>query len=1036
MKLFVTIIFLTALLSVTALADIIAVPGDQPTIQAGIDSASAGDTVLVADGTYPEQINFRGKAITVASHFILDGDTSHIAATSITGSTAAHPDSGSVVYFISGEDTTSILSGLSVSGGSGTVIPPVFTGDDRAGGGIYCFNSGAKITHCRISGNQISGVGHASGGGIFASAFTDFFYLVVTNSEIRNNTLNAGIITTGGGLMIGIRARLADNKILHNTSTSQGDVSGGALLANNFFGDWGAVRFSGNLVAHNQSFAGTAGSALAYFVVPEVTVRGNIIRNNSAGVGLFGWGAGLGFAMSDGLSLVEDNTILYNQAVGPEQRGGGLTSLITFGLRIQHNHIRHNQTAYGGGIATWFSSPVIMRNLIARNKAAYGGGIWLNRFPFAAPAAGSSDWRELKRALIELHRLDELAERLSPAAPQIPLQDPPLLNNTIADNSADIAGGGLHIPYGAPLMMNNLIWGNSAPADSQIAGAALVQYSDVQGGYSGLGNRAVDPIFTDSVYYYLHTQLSPVVDAGNPNPVYNDTPDPLNPGLPLWPALGGLRNDMGAYGGHPSMPLQVSTLFGPQFRAFVERVNGLPSPQRPAVVDSFMNAVPAFPFIEEGNVAYFLYRGTPSSINLAGDMNGWTTQGYAFSRLADTDLWYWEDAYEADARLDYKFVLNGSTWILDPLNPRQVSGGFGPNSELAMPGYIDPPEILNYPAIPHGSIEDTLFHSNFLNNSRTVRIYLPPSYDPAGSDSFPVALFHDGGEYLTLGSAKNVLDYLIAEQRIQPLIAVFVPPVNRDNEYAFTQTVPYTSFILQELMPYVDGAYRTRHAPDQRLMAGLSFGGLITTEICYGHPEAFGLLGLYSPAYWPKDGEVINNMVGGPVKDLKIYMDWGTYEASILLDGQQLKDILPALSYEMTWYQWHEGHSWGSWRAHLDLSLEYFFPGSALGIDETAILPQQMHLAQNYPNPFNPETVIRYQLSVVSDVKLEVYNLLGQKIATLIDARQGAGEYRVRWDGRDRHGSPVGSGVYFYRLSANGNNSAATVQTRKMILLR
>ncbi|MCB0316007.1 MAG: hypothetical protein KDH84_22600, partial [Calditrichaeota bacterium] len=73
-------------LTVYLRADIIHIPGDQPTIQAGISAASDGDTVLVAEGIYIENINYLGKAITVASHFLMDGDTSHISATVIDGS--------------------------------------------------------------------------------------------------------------------------------------------------------------------------------------------------------------------------------------------------------------------------------------------------------------------------------------------------------------------------------------------------------------------------------------------------------------------------------------------------------------------------------------------------------------------------------------------------------------------------------------------------------------------------------------------------------------------------------------------------------------------------------------------------------------------------------------------------------------------------------------------------------------------------------------------------------------------------------------
>lgn len=97
-------------------------------------------------------------------------------------------------------------------------------------------------------------------------------------------------------------------------------------------------------------------------------------------------------------------------------------------------------------------------------------------------------------------------------------------------------------------------------------------------------------------------------------------------------------------------------------------------------------------------------------------------------------------------------------------------------------------------------------------------------------------------------------------------------------------------------------------------------------------------------------------------------------------------------------------------------------------------LPESITLAQNYPNPFNPETVIRYTIARglgQAPVRLEVYNLLGQKINTLVQQAQPAGSYTVTWNGRSERGNPVPSGVYIYRLTA-GN----TVESRKMTLLR
>ena len=105
-----------------------------------------------------------------------------------------------------------------------------------------------------------------------------------------------------------------------------------------------------------------------------------------------------------------------------------------------------------------------------------------------------------------------------------------------------------------------------------------------------------------------------------------------------------------------------------------------------------------------------------------------------------------------------------------------------------------------------------------------------------------------------------------------------------------------------------------------------------------------------------------------------------------------------------------------------------------VGVDEAEAppaIPERFYLSQNYPNPFNPTTEIRYALPKDSRVRLEIYNVLGQKVRTLVNESQKAGYYRVCWDGKSQGGQMVASGIYFYRINAEGFNS-----TKKMILLR
>ncbi|MCK4654915.1 MAG: PKD domain-containing protein [Candidatus Cloacimonetes bacterium] len=165
-------VFIFILLSSFLYATIINVPADQPTIQAGINAAVNSDTVLVQPGTYLENINFNGKLITVGSLFLTTQDTTYISQTIIDGNSI-----GSVVTFGSGEDSSTVLCGFTITNGSATF-----------GGGIYCYNSSPSLSDLIIMNNW----GDGTGGAICCKTYS--------NPTIDNVIIKGNSAVSGGGV--------------------------------------------------------------------------------------------------------------------------------------------------------------------------------------------------------------------------------------------------------------------------------------------------------------------------------------------------------------------------------------------------------------------------------------------------------------------------------------------------------------------------------------------------------------------------------------------------------------------------------------------------------------------------------------------------------------------------------------------------------------------------------------------------------------------------------------------------------------------
>ena len=216
-----------ALLNATLLwSTIIRVPADKPAVQSAIDASKNGDTVVVNSGTYYENICFRGKRIVLTSRYYEASDTSFISSTILNGSAAINSDTGSVVRIINGEDSTAVLQGFTITGGSGTNWRDEHgAGVYREGGGVLTAFSAPTIKFNVIVRNVVaknSKVVSAGGGGIRAGD---------GNPTINNNVIAENTGRYGAGVVLNYTGAMLRNNLLCDNSGGE-DYGGGALWIN------------------------------------------------------------------------------------------------------------------------------------------------------------------------------------------------------------------------------------------------------------------------------------------------------------------------------------------------------------------------------------------------------------------------------------------------------------------------------------------------------------------------------------------------------------------------------------------------------------------------------------------------------------------------------------------------------------------------------------------------------------------------------------------------------------------------------------
>jgi enterochelin esterase-like enzyme len=337
------------------------------------------------------------------------------------------------------------------------------------------------------------------------------------------------------------------------------------------------------------------------------------------------------------------------------------------------------------------------------------------------------------------------------------------------------------------------------------------------------------------------------------------------------------------------------------------------------------------PFVFDDTVV-FLYRGEAERIEWLGSFSNWTIyrNDWQGERIGDSDIWTLTQKLPPDGRFEYRIVLNRNEWILDPANPHTVVLPYDldPNSILTMPDFHVDEVLTPRTDIEHGSLSPNIpFDSKAMRYPINYQVYLPANYE--NLSDLPTIYVTDGNahaapEYVGM---VTVLDNMIADGTITPVIAVFIDPIDveqpgvnrRDSQYNMNPR--FGAFVTTELIPIIDSNYKTNPHASARLILGASLGGLNAGFFGLEYSDWFGLVGMQSPEESPT---ILRHLSEAERTPVKIFITAGKPEYGDY-DIQPLRDVLDAKGYTYDFIIVNEGHTVGNYSNQLNDVLLYFF---------------------------------------------------------------------------------------------------------------
>jgi enterochelin esterase-like enzyme len=377
-------------------------------------------------------------------------------------------------------------------------------------------------------------------------------------------------------------------------------------------------------------------------------------------------------------------------------------------------------------------------------------------------------------------------------------------------------------------------------------------------------------------------------------------------------------------------------------------------------LDSFWQALSAqgTPLIEPNqedadfSFVTFLWRGTAEtkSVIVQVPVDGSGQDEHNMARLLDTDLWYATFRLRNDYRAAYKFIVNESfepeqtVEKPDPLNsntfiePKDEERSDHTEDDIdsivALPDAPPQPWTVPRPEGAKGKVERHLFHGHILNNERRIWVYTPPEYKKSG-DPYGLLVVLDGRFFTFAIRAPMILDNLLADRRIPPLVAVMVDNpghtwqqsmVIREKELSCYPL--FSRFLTQEVVPWLQQNYHITADPMKTFLAGGSNGGLAAAFTGLQQPDTFGNIIALSGSFWWKPGDegewewLARQFALSPLLPLRFYMEVGLLESKPTATGfpgqvlanRHLRNVLQAKGYDVHYDEQMHGHDSMVWQ--------------------------------------------------------------------------------------------------------------------------